>query len=140
MSINLANVFYTYMTGTPFERQALNDVSLTIEKGEILAIIGHTGSGKSTMLKALAGVFNPDKGSIDLKGHSVSLMAIGVGFQKEVTGRENILLSGMLLGFSEEEIRAKMPEIIEFADLEKAALEGNPELFRNHPPRLHGTG
>jgi len=99
------------------EFQAVKDVSFTVPKGEILGIIGKNGSGKSTMLKALAGIFNPDKGSIDLKGHTVSLMAIGVGFQTEVTGRENILLSGMLLGFSEEEIRAKMPEIIEFADL-----------------------
>lgn len=99
------------------EFQAVKNVSFTVPKGEILGIIGKNGSGKSTMLRALAGVFNPDSGSIDLKGNKVSLMAIGVGFQKAVTGRENILLSGMLLGFSEEEIRAKMPEIIEFADL-----------------------
>lgn len=101
------------------EFQAVKDVSFVVPKGEILGIIGKNGSGKSTMLKALAGIFSPDSGSIDLKGHTVSLMAIGVGFQKEVTGRENILLSGMLLGFSEEEIRAKMPEIIEFAELGK---------------------
>ncbi|MBQ9983251.1 MAG: ABC transporter ATP-binding protein [Lachnospiraceae bacterium] len=99
------------------EFQAVKDVSFTVRKGEILGIIGKNGSGKSTMLKALAGIFNPDQGSIDMKDNTVSLMAIGVGFQKEVTGRENILLSGMLLGFSEEEIRAKMPEIIAFADL-----------------------
>lgn len=99
------------------EFQAVKDVSFTVPKGEILGIIGKNGSGKSTMLKALAGIFSPDSGTIDMKGHTVSLMSIGVGFKKEVTGRENILLSGMLLGFSEEEIRAKMPEIIEFADL-----------------------
>lgn len=99
------------------EFQAVKNVSFTVPKGEILGIIGKNGSGKSTMLRALAGIYNPDSGTIDLKGNSVSLMAIGVGFQKAVTGRENILLSGMLLGFSEAEIRAKMPEIIEFADL-----------------------
>ena len=99
------------------EFQAVRGVSYTVRKGEILGIIGKNGSGKSTMLKALAGIFCADKGTIDLKGHSVSLLSIGVGFQKEVTGRENILLSGMLLGFSEEEIRKKMPEIIEFAEL-----------------------
>lgn len=99
------------------EFQAVKNVSFSVPKGDILGIIGKNGSGKSTMLKALAGIFNPDQGTIDLKGHTVSLMAIGVGFQTEVTGRENILLSGMLLGFSEEEIRAKMPAIIEFADL-----------------------
>lgn len=98
------------------EFKAVNDVSFTVPKGEILGIIGKNGSGKSTMLKALAGIFSPDNGSIEMNG-TVSLMAIGVGFQKEVTGRENILLSGMLLGFSEEEIRAKTPEIIKFADL-----------------------
>jgi len=101
------------------EFQAVKGVSFVVPKGEILGIIGKNGSGKSTMLKALAGIFSPDSGSIDLKGHSVSLLSIGVGFQKEVTGRENILLSGMLLGFSEEEIRAKMPDIIEFAELGK---------------------
>ena len=101
------------------EFQAVKGVSFEVPEGEILGIIGKNGSGKSTMLKALAGIFSPDKGSIDMKGHTVSLLSIGVGFQKEVTGRENILLSGMLLGFSEEEIRAKMPEIIEFADLGK---------------------
>lgn len=99
------------------EFQAVKGVSFTVPRGEILGIIGKNGSGKSTMLKALAGIFSPDQGTIDLKGHTVSLLSIGVGFQKEVTGRENILLSGMLLGFSEEEIRAKMPEIIEFAEL-----------------------
>lgn len=101
------------------EFQAVKGVSFQIPKGEILGIIGKNGSGKSTMLKALAGIFAPDKGTIDLKGHTVSLLSIGVGFQKEVTGRENILLSGMLLGFSEEEVRDKMPQIIEFADLGK---------------------
>lgn len=99
------------------EFQAVKGVSFTVAQGEILGIIGKNGSGKSTMLKALAGIFSPDQGTIDMKGHTVSLLSIGVGFQKEVTGRENILLSGMLLGFSEEEVRAKMPEIIKFADL-----------------------
>ena len=99
--------------------EAVKHVSYDVKKGEILGIIGKNGSGKSTMLKALAGIFSPDSGTIDLKGHSVSLLSIGVGFQKELSGRENILLSGMLLGFSEEEIREKMPGIIEFAELGK---------------------
>lgn len=101
------------------EFQAVKDVSFVVPKGEILGIIGKNGSGKSTMLKALAGIFCPDEGTIDLKEHTISLLSIGVGFQKEVTGRENILLSGMLLGFSEEEIREKMDEIIDFAELGK---------------------
>lgn len=101
------------------EFQAVRGVSFCVPQGQILGIIGKNGSGKSTMLKALAGIFCPDEGTIDLKGHTISLLSIGVGFQKEVTGRENILLSGMLLGFSEEEIREKMPQIIEFAELGK---------------------
>ncbi len=96
---------------------AVRNVSFKIQKGEIWGIIGKNGSGKSTMLKAIAGIFSPDSGSIDLKGHSVSLLSIGVGFQTKLTGRENIMLSGMLLGFSEKHIKEKQDEIIEFAEL-----------------------
>lgn len=96
---------------------AVKGISFYVRQGEILGIIGKNGSGKSTTLNALAGIFSPDSGTIDLKGHSISLLSIGVGFQREMTGRENIILSGMLLGFSEEEVRAKEPEIIAFAEL-----------------------
>ena len=97
--------------------EAVRGVSFTVPKGEILGIVGKNGSGKSTMLRAIAGIFSADEGIIDLHGNSVSLLSIGVGFQRELTGRENIILSGMLLGFSEEQVHAKMDEIIEFADL-----------------------
>ena len=90
-----------------------------MKKGEILGIVGKNGSGKSTLLKAIAGIFSPDEGSIDLETDSVSLLSIGVGFQKQLSGRENIILSGMLLGFSEQQVRDKMDEIIEFAGLGK---------------------
>ena len=96
---------------------AVNGISFYVREGEILGIIGKNGSGKSTTLNALAGIFSPDSGTIDLKGHSISLLSIGVGFQREMTGRENIILSGMLLGFSEEEVRAKEEEIVEFAEI-----------------------
>ena len=96
---------------------ALKGVSFDIEEGKILGIIGKNGSGKSTMLRAIAGIFSPDKGSIDLHGHTISLLSIGVGFNPKLTGKENIYLSGMLLGFSEEEIAKKEHEIIEFADI-----------------------
>lgn len=99
--------------------EAVRGVSFSLPKGEILGIVGKNGSGKSTMLRAIAGIFSPDSGIIDLHGNSVSLLSIGVGFQKKLTGRENILLSGMLLGFSEEQVRGKMDEIIEFANLGK---------------------
>ena len=97
--------------------EAVKGVSFKVEEGKILGIIGKNGSGKSTMLRAIAGVFSADSGVIDLHGRSVSLMAIGVGFQKELTGRENIMLSGMLLGFEEKQIKEKTDEIIEFAEL-----------------------
>ena len=97
--------------------EAVRGVSFAVPKGEILGIVGKNGSGKSTMLRAIAGIFSPDSGTIDLKGNSVSLLSIGVGFQPKLTGRENLVLSGMLLGFSEEQVRAKMDEIIEFANL-----------------------
>ena len=99
--------------------EALKNISFEVEEGEILGIIGKNGSGKSTLLRSLANIFSPDEGTIDTYGHSVSLLSIGVGFQKQLSGRENIILSGMLLGFSEEEIRAKMNRIIKFADLGK---------------------
>ena len=101
------------------------------EKGEILGLIGKNGSGKSTMLRAIAGIFSPNSGTINLHGHSVSLLSIGVGFQKELSGRDNILLSGMLLGFSEEQIREHMDEIIQFSELGK---------FIDAPVRTYSSG
>ncbi len=97
--------------------EAVKGISFKVPKGEIMGIIGKNGSGKSTLLRALAGIFAADEGTIDLHGHSVSLLSIGVGFQKKLTGRENILLSGMLLGFSEAAVRRKMDEIITFSEL-----------------------
>lgn len=97
--------------------EAVRGISFEVKNGEILGITGKNGSGKSTTLRALANIFSADEGIIDLHGHSVSLLAIGVGFKQEMTGRENIMLSGMLLGFSEHEVQERMPEIIEFAGL-----------------------
>ena len=99
--------------------EALRGISFEVKKGEILGIVGKNGSGKSTLLRAIAGIFSADSGSIELESDSVSLLSIGVGFQKKLSGRENIILSGMLLGFSEQEVRDKMDEIIEFANLGK---------------------
>lgn len=98
--------------------EAVKGVSFEVEKGKILGIVGKNGSGKSTLLRAIAGIFSPDEGNIDLHGHTISLLSIGVGFQPLLTGRENIFLSGMLLGFSEEQIQEKLDEIIEFSELE----------------------
>ena len=99
--------------------EALRGISFEVKKGEIMGLDGKNGSGKSTLLRAIAGIFSADSGSIELESDSVSLLSIGVGFQKKLSGRENIILSGMLLGFSEQEVRDKMDEIIEFANLGK---------------------
>lgn len=97
--------------------QAVKGVSFDVAKGEILGIIGKNGSGKSTMLRAIAGIFSADSGTVDIKGNSISLTAIGVGFRPEMSGKENVILSGMLLGFSYEEIMDRMESIIEFSEL-----------------------
>ncbi|MBQ3969276.1 MAG: ABC transporter ATP-binding protein [Clostridia bacterium] len=97
--------------------EAVKGVTFEVPKGQILGIVGKNGSGKSTLLKAIAGIFSPDEGVIDLHGHSVSLLSIGVGFVNKLSGRENIYLSGMLLGFSREQIDEKLDEIIEFSEL-----------------------
>lgn len=110
---------------------AVKDVSFEVEEGEILGIIGRNGSGKSTLLRSVAGIFQPDRGRIDTKGNRVSLMAIGIGFNSNNTGRENILKSGMLLGCSPEYIMEKMDEIIEFSELGE---------FIERPVRTYSSG
>lgn len=111
--------------------QAVRHVSFEVPEGQILGITGKNGSGKSTMLRAIAGIFSPDRGEIDLHGHSVSLLSIGVGFKGELSGRENIILSGMLLGFPKQEIMEKMSEIIEFSGIGK---------FIDMPVRTYSSG
>ena len=130
-SFSIKRNFFKFARNHKQVHEALKHISFEIEEGQIVGIVGKNGSGKSTLLRALAGIFAPDEGTIDLNGHSISLLAIGVGFQKELTGRENIMLSGMLLGFSEEEIKEKMPRIIKFAGLGK---------FIDMPVRTYSSG
>ncbi len=96
---------------------ALTNISFDVEKGSVVGIIGVNGSGKSTLLKTIANIFAPDKGEINLYGNSVNLLSLGTGFDPELTGYENIFLSGMLLGFSKNFIESKLDEIIEFSEL-----------------------
>ncbi len=110
---------------------AVKDVSFAVESGDVVGIVGKNGSGKSTMLRSIAGVFSPNSGSIDVKGRSVSLLAIGVGFEKKLSGRENIFLSGLLLGFTEKQIREKLDDIIAFSEL------GD---FIDRPVRTYSSG
>ncbi len=97
--------------------RAVDDVSFSVEQGKILGIVGRNGSGKTTLLRSIAGIFRPDEGYIDTKGNRVSLMAIGIGFNPNNTGRENILKSGMLLGCPLDYVKERMDEIIEFSEL-----------------------
>ncbi len=96
---------------------ALKDISFEIEKGSVVGIIGMNGSGKTTLLKTIAGIFSPDIGIVDIKQNSVALLSIGLGFNTELSGYENIILSGLLLGFTKEQINSKIKEIIDFSEL-----------------------
>lgn len=111
--------------------RAVNDVSFSVGQGEILGIVGRNGSGKTTLLRSIAGIFQPDEGNIDTHGNRVSLMAIGIGFNGNNTGRENILKSGMLLGCRLDYVKEHMDEIIEFSEL------GD---FIDRPVRTYSSG
>lgn len=96
---------------------ALNDVSFQVKKGEIVGLVGFNGAGKSTMLKILAGVLAPTKGSVKVIGTVAPLIEVGAGFDPELTARENIYLNGAILGHSKEFMDSKFDEIIDFAEL-----------------------
>ena len=99
------------------EHYALNNVSFEVRKGETVGIIGTNGSGKSTILKIITGVLNPTQGNVSVQGRISALLELGAGFNMEYTGIENIYLNGTMMGFSEEEINAKMDDILSFADI-----------------------
>ena len=96
---------------------ALNQVNLKINRGEVFGLIGHNGAGKSTLLKLVARVIRPTAGRVIVKGHVAPLLEVGAGFHPELTGRENIYLNGAMLGFSREEMQEKFPRIVEFSEL-----------------------
>lgn len=98
---------------------AVKDVSFKVKKGEIIGIIGANGSGKSTILKIIAGVLTPTKGNVTVKGRIGPLIELGAGFHPELTGRENIYLNGTVLGLTKKEIDQKYDEIVKFAELEE---------------------
>jgi ABC-2 type transport system ATP-binding protein len=107
------------LSHTKETQHALKNIDFEIKKGEFFGIVGRNGSGKSTLLKILAGIYQPTKGRVYTQGKLVPFIELGVGFNPELTGRENVYLNGALLGFSEREIDAMYNDIVAFAELER---------------------
>lgn len=118
---SLKGMFVNLFRRNPnYEKQTvLRDVSLSVYRGEFLGIVGRNGSGKSTLLKLLAQIYVPDKGSIAVNGTIAPFIELGVGFNPELTGRENVYLNGALLGFDRRQVDAMYEEIVAFAELER---------------------
>lgn len=100
-------------------QEVLKDISFNVEQGDFFGIVGRNGSGKSTLLKLLAGIYTEGSGNIEVNGTLVPFIELGVGFNPELTGRENIFLNGALLGFSRKEMQQKYDSIVEFSELER---------------------
>lgn len=96
---------------------ALSDVSFSVGRGEVLGIVGSNGAGKSTLLKVIAGILTPTSGELSVKGRVVPMLELGSGFDDDLTGRENIFLNGAILGYSEQFLRERFDEIVEFSGL-----------------------
>lgn len=110
---------------------ALEDVSFTIEPGGALALIGPNGSGKSTLLKLAGGILRPTSGSVRVEGRVTALIELGAGFHPEITGRENVLINGMLLGLSRSEVERRMDEIVDFSGIGR---------FIDQPVKTYSSG
>lgn len=110
---------------------ALKGVTLSVEKGEIVGIIGTNGCGKSTLLRVISGIYPPDSGTCKVRGKISLLAGLGTGFSAHQTGRENAILYGSIIGYSEDEVVAKLPEIIEFSEL---------GTFIDEPVRTYSAG
>lgn len=110
---------------------ALDNVTFSVKKGEVLGIIGANGSGKSTLLRIIAGVYKPDSGNVIVNGRLSPLMQLGAGFQNELTAKDNIVMNGLLLGVSKSTIEKKVEAIIEYAELDE---------FRNLKIKHYSSG
>ncbi|MFM7766338.1 MAG: ABC transporter ATP-binding protein, partial [Bacteroidota bacterium] len=109
---------------SPFEKKpVLKGVNLEVEKGECLAVMGRNGCGKSTLLRAVAGIMSPTSGSLEVKGRVAPLMTLGVGFEMELTGRENIELVGTLMGFTKDQLQESINNIILFSELNSEEID-----------------
>ena len=134
--LSAKNIGVTYcgmsgLKGRKNQYKALSDISFDINSGDSIGIIGRNGAGKSTLLKVLAGIISPDVGSIHNAGVKVSLLTLQASFDGELTGRRNILLSGLLLGFSKTEINERLESIIEFSEIGR---------FIDRPVKTYSTG
>lgn len=110
---------------------ALRDVSFAVERGTTLGIIGRNGSGKSTLLKVIGGILKPDAGEVSVSGNASTLIELGAGFHPDLTGRENVLVNGLILGLRKREIRERFAEIVDFAELAE---------YIDEPVRTYSTG
>ena len=117
---SVRTAFVNFFSRNSYEEfHALKDISFEVKKGEFLGIIGHNGAGKSTLLKTLAGVYEKDSGTIEIDGRISPFLELGIGFNPELSGRDNVYLNATVLGVSKKEIDEKFDEIVKFAELEK---------------------
>jgi ABC-2 type transport system ATP-binding protein/lipopolysaccharide transport system ATP-binding protein len=124
-SYDLKKTVLSFMEGKyrhPAKKLVLNKIDLVVEKGEKIGIIGANGSGKSTLLKIISGILQPTSGGVRVRGQVAPLIELGAGFDAQISVRDNILLYGVLLGFSRSEMRKRTQSILEFAELEDYAL------------------
>jgi ABC-type polysaccharide/polyol phosphate transport system ATPase subunit len=127
----LKDVFVSRGRSTAREAQALRDVSLSVEPGGAVGLVGRNGSGKTTLLRLVSGIIKPTSGRIEASGRIASLLELGAGFHPEFTGRENVYLNGSIHGLSRARVREVMDEIVAFAELEK---------FIDLPVRTYSSG
>ena len=113
------------------EIQALKDVSFDVPHGQVLGVIGANGAGKSTLMRTIAGILPPSEGRVEVDGQVSTLLALGVGFNRKLTGRENVILGGLAAGLSRDELEHRYEEIVEFAELGE---------FMDLPMRTYSSG
>jgi ABC-type polysaccharide/polyol phosphate transport system ATPase subunit len=113
------------------EVRALRDVSFDVPHGQVLGVVGANGAGKSTLMRTMAGILPPTSGRVEVEGRVSTLLALGVGFNRKLSGRENVVLGGLAAGLSREQLKEKYDEIVEFAELEE---------FMDMPMRTYSSG
>ena len=109
--LEIKNITKTFNRGTVNEKKALRGVNLTLNDGDFVTVIGGNGAGKSTLLKLITGTSRPTTGEIEISGRVAALLELGMGFHSDFTGRQNVYMSGQLLGLSSEKITELMPQI-----------------------------